>query len=115
MNVLFIRRRREKCTVLCANYFRELVQHLTHVRKTSGFNNWKHAFNDWQHSFKAASQHKIIQEYRKCMITYDRRLKTSVPADTQLAIRFNNDNEHWKEVLNRIVAVIKFLASKGFP
>jgi hypothetical protein len=32
-----------------------------------------------------------------------------------LAIQFNNDHQYWKEVLKRIIAVIKFLASRGLP
>jgi hypothetical protein len=36
-------------------------------------------------------------------------------ADTKLAIQFNNDRHYWKEVLKRIIAVIKCLASRGLP
>jgi hypothetical protein len=49
------------------------------------------------------------------MMTYYSRLKVSGRADTQLAIQFNNDRQYWKEVLKRIIAVIKFLASRGLP
>jgi hypothetical protein len=41
--------------------------------------------------------------------------KVSVHADTQLAIQFNNDHQYWKEMLKRIITVIKFLASRGLP
>jgi hypothetical protein len=36
-------------------------------------------------------------------------------ADTKLAIQFNNDRQYWKEVLKRIIAAIKCLASRGLP
>jgi sorbitol-specific phosphotransferase system component IIBC len=45
------------------------------------------------------------------MITYYSRLKVSRRAGTQLAIQFNSDRQYWKEVLKRIIAVIKFVAS----
>jgi hypothetical protein len=48
-------------------------------------------------------------------MTYYSRLKVSTHADTQLAIQFNKDHQYWKEVLKRIIAVIKFLASRGLP
>jgi hypothetical protein len=55
---------------------------------TGGFNDCKHAFS---------------------------RLKVSVHADHNWQIQFNNDRQYWKEVLKRIVEVIKFLASRGLP
>jgi hypothetical protein len=42
-------------------------------------------------------------------------LNVSGRADTQMAIQFNNDRQYWKEVLKRIIPVIKFLASRGLP
>jgi hypothetical protein len=36
VNGLFISRHREKCTVLCANYFRILILHLTQVDLMTG-------------------------------------------------------------------------------
>jgi hypothetical protein len=36
-------------------------------------------------------------------------------ADTQLAIQFNSDRQYWKEVLKRIIVVIKFLSSRELP
>jgi hypothetical protein len=43
------------------------------------------------------------------------RLKLPGRADTQLAIQFNSDRQYRKEVIKRIIAVIKFLASRGLP
>jgi hypothetical protein len=43
------------------------------------------------------------------------RLNVSRRADTQMAIQFNNDRQYWKEVLKRIIAVIRFLVSSGLP
>jgi hypothetical protein len=72
-------------------------------------------FNDWKHAFKAASHHGKGQEHSKCMTTYYSRLKVSGHAYTQLAIQFNNDHQYLEAVLKRIIAVIKFLASRGIP
>jgi hypothetical protein len=49
------------------------------------------------------------------MMTYYSHLKVSGRVDTQLAIQFNSDHQYWKEVLKRIIAVIKFLVSRGLP
>jgi hypothetical protein len=72
-------------------------------------------FNDWKNPFKAVSHHENGQEHRKCTKTYYSRLKLSGRAGTKLAIQFNNDRQYWKEVRKRIIAVIKFLASRGLP
>jgi hypothetical protein len=79
----------------------------------SGFNTG--GFNDWKHAFKAALHYENGQEHRKCMMTYNSRLKVSGRADTQAAIQFNNDRQYWKEALKRIIAAIKFLALRGLP
>jgi hypothetical protein len=49
------------------------------------------------------------------MMTYYSRLKISGRADTQLAIQFNNDRQYWKEILKRIITVIKFFTSRWLP
>jgi hypothetical protein len=49
------------------------------------------------------------------MMTFYSPLNLSERADTRLAIKFNNDRQYWKEVLKRIKAVIKFLASRWLP
>jgi hypothetical protein len=49
------------------------------------------------------------------MMTYYSRLKLSGRVDTQLAIQFNSDRQYWEEVLKRIIAVIKLLASRRLP
>jgi hypothetical protein len=82
-------------------FVRKVFSHTDSAFNTSGCNDWKHAF-------KAASHNENGQEHRKCMMTYYSRLKVSGRADTQLAIQFNNDLLYWKEVLKRIIAVIKF-------
>jgi hypothetical protein len=92
----------EKSVVLCANYFRILILHLTRADLMTG-------------TLKAASHHENGQKHRKCMTTYYSRLKVSGRADAQLAIQFNNGRQYWKEVLKRIIAVIRFLASRGLP
>jgi hypothetical protein len=72
-------------------------------------------FNDWKHALKAAAHHENGQEHRKRMTTYYSPLKVSGRADTQLTIQVNNDHQYLKEVLKRIIAVIKFLVSGGLP
>jgi hypothetical protein len=83
----------------------KLFSHTDSAFNTSRFNGWKRVF-------KAASHYENGQELRKCMMIYYTRLKMSGRADTQLAIQFNNDRQYWKEVLKRIIAAIKILASR---
>jgi hypothetical protein len=91
MNGLFIHRRREKCTVLCANYLRILIPYLTHADLMT-------------RALKAAPHSDNVQEHRKCLMTYCSRVK---------AFQFNNDRQYLRVVLKRIIAVIKLLAPKG--
>ncbi|CAG9773635.1 unnamed protein product [Ceutorhynchus assimilis] len=68
-----------------------------------------------KHAGMAASQHENSPEHRNCMMIYQSRLRVSGRIDTQLTRQFNDERQYWKEVLRRIVAVIKFLASRGLP
>lgn len=49
------------------------------------------------------------------MMNYHSRLQLSSHVDSQLIIQFNDQCYYSKEVLKRIVAVIKFFASRGLP
>jgi hypothetical protein len=80
VNGFFIRRHREKCTVLCANYFRILNLHLTQADLMTG--------SMYLRPFCIMKMGRNIGN--KCIMTYYSRVKVSGRADTQLAIQFNN-------------------------
>lgn len=72
-------------------------------------------FNDWKHGLKSISDHENSSEHRKNLYTYIRRTKVVGRIDTELQLQLNEERNYWIEVFRRIVAVIKFLASRGLP
>ncbi|EFN63408.1 Zinc finger MYM-type protein 1, partial [Camponotus floridanus] len=72
-------------------------------------------FNDWKHGLKSISDHENSSEHRKNLYTYIRRTKVVGRIDTELQLQLNEKRNYWIEVFRRIVAVIKFLASRGLP
>ena len=73
---------------------------------TFGFDNWKNAS-------KYLSGHENGSEHYKNMLTYSSRQKESGQLDTILLKQFYNVQLYWQNVLKRIVAVVKFLSSRG--
>ena len=69
-------------------------------------------FNDWKH-LNLISEHECGPEHTTCMIMYAQRQNDSGCMESELLKEFYQDQQYWKKVLQRIVAVIKFLASRG--
>ncbi|XP_039315251.1 zinc finger MYM-type protein 1-like [Solenopsis invicta] len=72
-------------------------------------------FNDWKHGLKSISDHENSSEHKTNLYTYIRRTKVVGRIDTELQLQLNEERNYWIEVFRRIVAVIKFLASRGLP
>ena len=70
------------------------------------------SFNDWKH-LNLISEHECGPEHTTCMIMYAQRQNDSGCMESELLKEFYQDQQYWKKVLQRIVAVIKFLASRG--
>lgn len=73
---------------------------------TSGYNDWKH----YKRDFEAHERSKFhMQNY----LAYRTRAKENSTLDLQLFKQEQIELKYWRDVLHRIVSVIKFLASRG--
>lgn len=72
-------------------------------------------FNDWKHSAQSLSYHENSKEHRKCLLVYLKRSKQVGRIDSGLQIQIHKEKDYWRQVLKRIVSVIKFLTERGLP
>lgn len=58
-------------------------------------------------------EHENSSAHRQSMMKYVSRSKTMARVDSLLISQYNTEINYWRNVLKRIVAVVKFLASRG--
>lgn len=75
---------------------------------TQGFNDWKNA----QSRFK---QHECSTNHKQSLITMKTRANLSNRIDKKLFSQLEDEISYWKNILRRVVAVIKSLSSRGLP
>ncbi|GJS91507.1 zinc finger MYM-type protein 1 [Tanacetum coccineum] len=74
--------------------------------------------NDWKHLSTALNKHENSSEHMINFRTWSElriRLSTNQTIDKDLQELIKKDTEHWKEVLIRIIAVVKCLAEYDVP
>jgi len=74
---------------------------------TDGFNDWKNSLIIHDHDNNA--------EHRACLRKYLGRSNLSLRIDSKLKIQYQGEVQYWKNVLLRVVEVVKFLSSRGLP
>jgi len=70
-------------------------------------------FNDWKHVHTVVLEHENSLMHRESVMTFSVRTKNNGRIDQEISYQINLEVNYWKEVLKRIVAVIKFLSSRG--
>lgn len=71
--------------------------------------------NDWKHINHIILAHENSPAHRQSMMTYLARSKAVGRVDIELLSQHQKEVGYWRNVLQRIVAVVKFLASRGLP
>jgi len=69
-------------------------------------------FSDWKHS-ERIGEHERSDEHRSCMLSLHQRCKGTATIDSSLIKQMEGARQYWREVLKRVVAVIKFLGERG--
>ncbi|KAL8035682.1 hypothetical protein ABFX02_12G113100 [Erythranthe guttata] len=73
-------------------------------------------YKDWRNLGKRLKSHETSRDHLTCMskwIDLQIRLKKNETIDKGLQERINKEREHWKQVLTRIIALVKTLASNN--
>lgn len=72
-------------------------------------------FSDWKHAAERLHEHENAYFHREAVCCMIQRKKTSCRIDSSIIEQTNCENKYWFEVLRRVVAVTKFLATRGLP
>lgn len=72
-------------------------------------------FNDWKNCSRGFAQHENSKNHINNYLAYRTRAKETTTLDAEFLKQQQIEMKYWREVLRRIVSVIKFLASRGLP
>nr|XP_042912579.1 zinc finger MYM-type protein 5-like [Parasteatoda tepidariorum] len=70
-------------------------------------------FNDWKHSHKVILDHENGKDHQACLREYFIKHKKCGSVDSMLIDQYCSEREKWQKILTRVVATIRFLASRG--
>jgi hypothetical protein len=73
-------------------------------------------FNDWRHAHRI-SEHECSSEHRQAVLTLLASSNNSERnhINSLLDKQVETEQKYWRDVLQRVVAVIKFLSTRGLP
>ena len=71
------------------------------------------SFSDWKHASERIPEHERGILHRNAMLTWVSKQRTSGIIDSQLSNQFESERQYWRNVLRRVVAVIKFISERG--
>jgi hypothetical protein len=72
-------------------------------------------FNDWKNSFALAEKHEKSDDHRANVLKFILRKKTTSNVTKQIQSQCQEEVKYWREILTRVVSVVKFLSSRGLP
>ena len=70
-------------------------------------------FNDWNNAVQRVQKHEQSPAHRDALISILNRQNERQRVDCQLTKELKDEKEYWTQVLERIVAVISFIAERG--
>nr|XP_022903898.1 uncharacterized protein LOC111416177 [Onthophagus taurus] len=70
-------------------------------------------FNDCKHAADRISFHENSKNHRKCLLTFFKRSSEAGRIDTEVQIQISKERVYWRNVLTRIVSVVRFLTERG--
>lgn len=73
-------------------------------------------FCDWNHASTLIHEHEISQKHAEAYLKWiemEHRLKAGQLMDKELQRQFNAEKIHWRNVLQRLLAIVQFLAQRN--
>lgn len=70
-------------------------------------------FDDWKHSSVRIAEHENSAAHCDAMLAWTTRRQASGKISSELEKQVLDEQEYWRNLLKRVVAVIKFLAARG--
>lgn len=75
----------------------------------------KEGFDDWKHGSDYLKSHENSSDHKSCVLVMKRRMTTAGRIDSQIMIQLEDEKSYWRNVLKRVVAVVRSLAAAGLP
>lgn len=75
----------------------------------------KGGFDDWKHGNEYLKSHENSSDHKTCVLAMKKRMTIAERIDSQLLIQAQDEEKYWRNVLKRVVAVVKCLAAAGLP
>ncbi|XP_025191154.1 zinc finger MYM-type protein 1-like [Melanaphis sacchari] len=72
-------------------------------------------YNDWRSASARLKEHENSSCHKTCVVKLMDRGNVTQRIDSKLMEQVNQEKIYWKNVLTRIVAIVKKLASRGLP
>ncbi|XP_043271756.1 zinc finger MYM-type protein 1-like [Venturia canescens] len=72
-------------------------------------------FNDWKNAHSRVAQHENSSTHKSCILKMKQRGNVLGRIDQRLTAQLNEETTYWRNVLKRVAATIKALASRGLP
>lgn len=73
----------------------------------------KDGFNDWKHVYSSVKSHENSNSHKSCILNMKFHAKNVETIDHQLFSQIHEEKTYWKNVLKRVVVIIKTLAIRG--
>lgn len=75
----------------------------------------KNGFSDWRNVSKRLSSHENSPFHRESVYSFSQRSAIIGRIDCSLVEQHKAEGNYWKQVLYRVVAVVKFISQRGLP
>ncbi|XP_050056113.1 zinc finger MYM-type protein 1-like [Aphis gossypii] len=75
----------------------------------------KYGYDDWNNVHSGLTSHENSSEHIQSSSTFLNRSKLKNRIDKGLQLQIQNEMNYWRNVLQRVVAVVKKLGSRGLP
>ncbi|KAL4098683.1 hypothetical protein QTP88_023234 [Uroleucon formosanum] len=72
-------------------------------------------FNDWKNAHKRLKEHEGSLNHKTCLLKLKDLGQEQGRLESMLLVQINHEKMYWRSVLERVVSVIKTLASRGLP
>ena len=82
---------------------------------TSQFAKRSEGFNDWKNGQSRLTAHENSVEHRKCVLYLRARGQIAGRIDNELASQLETEIKYWRDLLNRVVALVKKFSIRGIP
>lgn len=71
-------------------------------------------FNDWKNS-RRIEEHENSDSHKDCVLALRSRRNILNSIDSQLTEQVDDEIKYWRNILRRVVSIVKTLASRGLP